>query len=62
MDWQLDFKLNVNKYIKANIGAQLVYDDDIKYKEDTNGDGNLETLGPRVQLKQALNIGILFNF
>ena len=62
VDWQLDFKLNVNKYIKANIGAQLVYDDDIKYKEDTNGDGNLETLGPRVQLKQALNIGILFNF
>jgi hypothetical protein len=62
VDWQLDFKLNVNKHIKANIGGQLVYDDDIKYKEDTNGDGNLETLGPRVQLKQALNIGVLFNF
>jgi len=62
VDWQLDFKLNVNKYIKANFGGQLVYDDDIKYKEDTNGDGTLETLGPRVQLRQALTIGVLFNF
>jgi hypothetical protein len=62
VDWQLDFKLNVNKHIKANIGGQLIYDDDIKYKEDTNGDGTLETLGPRVQLRQALNIGVLVNF
>ncbi len=62
VDWQLDFKLNVNKHIKANIGGQLVYDDDIKYKEDTNGDGKLETLGARVQIRQALNIGVLFNF
>lgn len=62
VDWQLDFKMTINKFMRANLGGQLIYDNDIKYKEDTNGDGNLETLGARLQLKQVLNIGILFNF
>ncbi len=62
VDWIFNLKLTVNKWINANIGTQLVYDDDIKYKEDTNGDGQLETLGARVQFKQALNIGVAFSF
>ncbi len=62
VDWVLDFKLTVNKWIKANLGAQLVYDNDIKYKEDTNGDGTLETFGARVQLKQVFNMGFTYSF
>lgn len=62
VDWILDFKLTVNKWIKANLGAHLIYDNDIKYKEDTNGDGTLETFGPRVQLKQVFNIGFTYSF
>jgi len=60
--WDLNFDFIINKYMKANIGAYLIYDDDIKFKEDTNGDGELETLGARLQLKQLLGIGVLFNF
>ena len=48
--------------MQANIGAYSIYDNDIKFKEDTNGDGELETLGPRLQLKQLLGIGVLVNF
>ncbi len=58
----LNFNMTINKYIKANIGAYLIYDDDIKFKEDTNGDGELETLGARLQLKQLLGFGVLFSF
>jgi len=62
IDWELSFKLTVNKHIKANIGTHLIYDDDIKFKDDIDNDGTLETLGARVQLKQLLGIGVLFNF
>ncbi|MFD1314856.1 DUF3078 domain-containing protein [Namhaeicola litoreus] len=62
VDWAIDFKLSVNKWIKANLGGHLIYDNDIKIKEDTDGDGNLETLGPRVQFKQVFNVGLSLNF
>ena len=60
--WDLNFDFIINKYMKANLGAYMIYDNDIKFKEDTNGDGELETLGARLQLKQLLGIGVLFNF
>jgi len=60
--WDLNFDLIINKYIQTNIGAYLIYDDDIKFKEDTNNDGELETLGARLQLKQLLGIGVLVTF
>ncbi len=62
VDWELNFKLTINKHIKANIGTHLIYDDDIKYKDDINNDGELETLSARIQLKQLLSIGVLFSF
>ncbi len=62
VNWELAFKFKINKFMEANIGSQLVYDDDIKHKEDINGDGNLETLGARVQVKQQLGIGVLYKF
>ena len=62
VDWQLVFDMKVNDFIKANIGSHLLYDNDVKYKEDTNGDGDLETLGARVQWKQLLGIGFTYVF
>ena len=62
IDWVLTFRFKINDFMEANFRTHLIYDDDIKYKEDTNGDGNLETLGARVQLKQQLGIGILYSF
>lgn len=60
IDWQMQLDFVVNEYVKANIGTQLVYDDDIKAKEERGGEQ--VTLGPKVQLKQILGIGVVYNF
>jgi len=62
VDWELNLNLVVNDFIKANIGSHLRYDDDVKVKEDTNGDGELEILGPKVQFKQMLGVGVVYEF
>lgn len=60
VDWQLQFDLVVNQYVKANIGTHLIYDDDIKTKKVI--DGQQVTLGPKIQLKQLLGIGFVYSF
>jgi hypothetical protein len=60
VDWQMQLDLTVNEYVKANIGLHLIYDDDIKAKEEI--DGEQVIVGPKLQLKQSLGIGIIYNF
>jgi hypothetical protein len=60
VDWQLALELTVNEYVKANIGVNVIYDDDIKNKKEI--DGEQVTLGPKVQLKQSLGIGLAYTF
>ena len=55
---QLD--LVVNQYVKANIGTHLLYDDDVKNIEKIN---DVQVVsGAKVQLKQSLGIGMVYNF
>lgn len=60
IEWQLQLDMTVNQYVKANIGTHIIYDDDIKLKEEENG--VQVTKGPRVQLKQLLGVGITYSF
>ncbi|PWA04574.1 DUF3078 domain-containing protein [Flavobacterium psychrotolerans] len=60
VDWQALFDLVVNEYVKANIGFNLLYDDDIKAKKEING--NQIITGPKIQLKQMLGVGLVYNF
>ncbi|WP_298151571.1 DUF3078 domain-containing protein [Flavobacterium sp.] len=60
VDWQTQLDLVVNQYVRANIGFNLIYDDDIKAKEEK--DGEQITVGPKIQLKQVLGIGLVYNF
>ena len=62
VDWQLNLNLVVNDFIKANIGSHLRYDDDVKVKEDANSDGKIEIRGPKVQFKQMLGVGVVYEF
>ncbi|MGY8913882.1 MAG: DUF3078 domain-containing protein [Flavobacteriales bacterium] len=63
VDWELNIKLVVNKYIQTNIGTQLIYDDDIKFEEITNEDGIIiDSGGPRIQFKQILGVGVAYSF
>lgn len=60
VDWQGQLDLVVNEYVRANIGFHLIYDDDIKTKKEINGKQVSD--GPKVQLKQMLGIGLVYNF
>ena len=62
VNWELNFALKINQYIMASVGTHLIYDDDIKFKDDIDNDGTLETLGARVQLKQFLGVGLTYRF
>ena len=62
VNWEINFDLVVNKYINANIAAHIRFDDDIKHKEDINNDGELDLLGPKIQLKQLLGVGFTYSF
>lgn len=60
VDWQFYTDLIVNQYVKANIGCNLVYDEDIDVIKNVNGVNVNE--GSKVQLKQVLGIGLEYAF
>ena len=60
VDWLAQFDLVVNQYVKANIGFHMIYDDDIKAKKQI--DGQQVVVGPKIQLKQMLGVGLVYNF
>src|SRR5690606_18784538 len=63
VDWELAFNLKVNQYINANIGTHVIFDDDIKFGEELAEDGTLLHPGSsRIQFKQLLGVGLLYNF
>ncbi len=62
VNWELNFDLTINKHVTANVGSHILYDDDVKHKEDINNDGKLVALGPKTQLKQLLGVGLFYSF
>ncbi|SHF85951.1 Protein of unknown function [Flavobacterium segetis] len=60
IDCDLTFALVVNQYVKANIGAHVIYDDDIKTKREVAG--MQVTEGPKTQIRQAIGVGIEYIF
>ena len=60
VDWQFNTDLKVNQYVKANVGCNLVYDEDIDVIKTV--DGVKVNEGAKVQLKQVLGIGLEYVF
>jgi hypothetical protein len=60
VDWELKFDLIVNQYVRANVGTHIVYDDDIKTVKEVNKQQII--MGPKIQLKQILGVGLTYNF
>ena len=58
VNWELNFNFKVNEFVLAKLGSHLRYDDDIKVQEE-NADGELVDIGPRIQWKQQLGIGVI---
>lgn len=63
IDWELSFKLVVNKYINANIGTHIIYDDDILFDAVKDANGIVVDQGvQRIQFKQLLGVGVAYDF
>lgn len=60
IEWRLQFDLLVNQYIKANVGLHMIYDDDVKTSEQV--DGKTIIKGARLQLRQSIGVGMIYNF
>ena len=50
----------INQRVNSKVSTPLIYEDDIKAKEEVNGEQI--TVGPKLQLKQALGIGVVYVF
>lgn len=59
--WETVFTMKVNKYLNANMGFTMIYDDDIDIAV-TDQSGVITGMGPRTQYKQVLGIGLSYNF
>jgi hypothetical protein len=61
IDWEVLFDFKVNNYIRAAFGSHVKYDDDIKITENIDGQ-EVQILGARVQWKQILGVGVVYDF
>lgn len=62
VDWRVEIDLKVNKFLHASIRTHLIYDDNIMFAYDSTGDGTLDAEGPRVQFKEIIAVGLVFEF
>ncbi len=62
--WDLSLVMKVSKYITASITTSLIYDDDIKVLRSkyANDPTNPKAIGPAIQFKQVLGIGLQATF
>lgn len=60
VNWENLIGMKVNKYITVSINTQLIYDFDVKY--DSNHDGNLDGEKARIQFKEILGVGFMYKF
>lgn len=63
VDWELNVRLRVNKYILTTIGTHVIFDDDILFDQVKDANGNITEPGiQRIQFKQVLGIGVAYDF
>ncbi len=61
VNWQNTIAMKVNNFITVNFITQLIYDNDIDILE-TDETGAENNLGPKVQFKSVLGVGLSYNF
>ncbi len=62
VNWDLILDFKINSFLEANLTTNLIYDQDIAIPVDNTGDGIKESVGPRVQFRQALGVGFTAKF
>ena len=62
VNWDMLLTFKVNEYLAASLLPQLIYDYDIKFGEDTTGDGVYDTFSEKVQFKELFGLGLTYTF
>jgi hypothetical protein len=62
VNWETRLNINLTRYISASFGTHLIYDEDATIITTDPDTGEPEILGPRVQFKQLLTVGLSYSF
>jgi len=64
VSWETQIAFKVNKFITVNLNTHLLYDFDIKFPEDTNGDTIIseDEQYDKIQFKEILGVGFSYKF
>lgn len=62
VNWNLLLLMKVNKFITATITMDLIYDEDIAIVLERNNAGEPIHVGPAVQLKETVGIGLTYTY
>ena len=60
--WNIFSSYQITKGLAITFVIDLVYDEEAIIKEDINGDGKDEIVGPRTQVKESLGIGLSYKW
>ena len=58
INWVTFLTYKISEHFIATFSLDILYDDDAIIKQDINGDGIKEIVGPRLQSKQTFGIGV----
>ena len=62
VNWNLVLLLKVNKYISATVTTNLIYDEDIAIVLERNNAGEPTHVGPAVQFKETVGVGLTYTY
>ena len=60
VNWETLIAMKINNWLSTSITTHLIYDDDVRFDVDRNGDGENDGRGPRTQFKEVFALGIQF--
>ena len=60
VNWNLVLLMKVNKFITATITTNLIYDEDISIVLAKDNAGNAKRIGPAVQFKETIGVGLTY--
>jgi hypothetical protein len=62
VNWDNLVIFKINEYFNASVMFNLIYDDDILFDIDDNGDGNIDKHIPQLQWKEMFGLGLTYSF
>ena len=62
VNWDMLLTFKVNEFLSASLLTQLIYDYDIQFGIDENGDGEDDSFESRVQFKELFGLGLTYTF